>query len=439
MTSAMTKKILLTCPPVSFGAEKRVLRFPLGILCLGSYLKQRGAQVKVYHDQPYTQKGFLKALQDYRPPAVWFSCDSANFQTCVALSRLAKKFDKDIIVIVGGIHASCFDRLILEKTPTIDIVVRHEGEESLAEILEHISAGRSPEKIEGTSCRANNRVIANKDRPFIKNIDTLPHLSYELIDMDKVESYNFPGWWPVHSGRGCCFNCKFCASVGQWKRAHRAMGPQRVIEEVDHCRERHHIRGCYFYELTFTIDKNRVRRICHAMERRNLPWGCYTNPSCSEPALLRDMQRAGCRRVIFGVESLSDRMLKLMGKPHRSQQAVDILNEAHATGMETRFEIMLGFPGETEKTLQETLEGLKRLDKGVMQNNVYLYQLHPGSPMYATMKRLGMIDDEAWFKGFKMEDFIHLYYSRAFVSKIYRTKEEIEAMFKDVYELPRPL
>jgi hypothetical protein len=59
--------------------------------------------------------------------------------------------------------------------------------------------------------------------------------------------------------------------------------------------------------------------------------------------------------------------------------------------------------------------------------------------MYATMKRLGMIDDEAWFKGFKMEDFIHLYYSRAFVSKIYRTKEEIEAMFKDVYELPRPL
>lgn len=59
--------------------------------------------------------------------------------------------------------------------------------------------------------------------------------------------------------------------------------------------------------------------------------------------------------------------------------------------------------------------------------------------MYATMKRLGMIDDEAWFKGFKMEDFIHLYYPRAFVGKICRAKQEIEAMFKDVYELPRPL
>ncbi|MFA5315703.1 MAG: cobalamin-dependent protein, partial [Candidatus Omnitrophota bacterium] len=275
----MTEKILLTCPPVSFDAEKKALRFPLGILCLGSYLKQRGIHVKVYHDQPYTQKGFLKTLQDYRPAAVGFSCDSANFQTCVALSKLVKKFNKDIFVIAGGIHASCFDRLILEKTPTIDIVVRHEGEESLAEILEHISARKSLEKIEGTSCRANNRITVNKDRPFIKDIDTMPPLAYELIDMDKVESYNFPGWWPIHSGRGCCFNCKFCASVGQWKRAHRAMGPQRVIEEVDHCRERHHIRGCYFYELTFTIDKDRVRRICHAMKKRNIPWGCYTNPS----------------------------------------------------------------------------------------------------------------------------------------------------------------
>ncbi len=442
MTNAMTKKILLTCPPVNFSVEKNALRFPLGILCLGSYLKDRGEQVLIYHDQPYTQKGFLEALKNAQPAVVGLSCDSANFASCVTLSRLVKTFNKDICVVAGGIHASCFDRLILEKTPSIDIVVRHEGEEALAEILEHIptsKGGRGLDKIAGISYRTNNGIASNKDRPFIKNIDTLPPLAYELIDMVKIESYNFPGWWPIHSGRGCCYNCKFCASVGQWKRAHRAMSPERVIDEVDRCRERHHIRGCYFYDLTFTIDKNRVRQICHAMKKRNIPWGCYTNPSCCDAPLLADMRGAGCRRIIFGAESLSDRMLKLMGKPHRSRQAIDILNKSHATGMETRFEIMLGFPGETDATLKENLEALKQLDKGIMQNNIYLYQLHPGSPMYATMKKLGMIDDEAWFDGFRMEDFIQLYYPQTFVKKIYRTKQDIETMFQDVYEPPRPL
>jgi radical SAM superfamily enzyme YgiQ (UPF0313 family) len=438
----MTKKILLTCPPVRFDVEKMSLRFPFGTLCLGSYLKEKGALVWIYHDQPYTQRGFLKTLKDIQPAIVGFSCDSANFSTCAALSRLVKKFNKDICVVMGGIHASCFDRLILEKTPTVDIVVRHEGEETLHAILACIpirNDGRGLDKVAGISYRTNNGIVTNKDRPLIMDIDALPPLAYELIDMNRVESYNFPGWWPIHSGRGCCYACKFCASVGQWKRVHRAMSPGRVIDEIDRCRERYHIRGCYFYDLTFTIDKNRARQICRAMKERNVPWGCYTNPSCCNPALLEDMHDSGCRRVIFGVESLSDRMLKLMGKPHRSRQAVDILNKSHATGMETRFEIMLGFPGETEATLKENLDGLKQLDKGIMQNNIYLYQLHPGSPMYTTMKQLGMIDDEAWFKGFRMEDFIQLYYPQAFIKKIIRAKQDIEAMFQDVYEPPKPL
>ncbi len=208
------------------------------------------------------------------------------------------------------------------------------------------------------------------------------------------------------------------------------MSPQRVMDEIDYCRQRYHIQQCFFYELTFSIDKVRVLEICRLMKNNKIRWGCRTRVDDVNPDLLKEMRRAGCDRIVYGVESLSDRMLKLMGKTYTAAEASRMLHESHNAGIQSFFQVMLGFPGETEETLRETVEAIRKIGKGIVCNAVNIFQLHPGSPMYTLMKKLGMIDDEAWFKGFKMEDFIHIYYPAAFVKKIFDAKDEIKAITK---------
>jgi len=424
-------KTLLVHPPCSLNEKQKTLRFPLGIVCLASYLKKKGQDVRIYHESAFSARGLIKILKDYRPDIVGLSCDSANADACFELSRTVKTINNHALVILGGIHATYFHRQILKHIPTVDIVVRDEGEETLTEIVSHLTKGKTPDQlknIRGGTYRANRGIVAAPDRPFFDNMDRLPFLSYELLDMAKIlpYSHNFADWWPVHSGRGCCYNCKFCASVGQWKRTLRVMSPQRVMEEIDHCREQYHIRHCFFYELTFSINKPRVLQICRLMKNSGIKWGCRTRVDDVNPALLKEMRRAGCERIVYGVESFSDRMLKLMGKTYTAAAAAKALKASHDTGIQSFFQVMLGFPGETEETLRETVKAIREIPKGIICNAVNIFQLHPGSPMYALMKKLGMIDDEAWFKGFKMEDFIRIYYPAEFIKKIYRARDEIK-------------
>jgi len=428
-------KTLLAHPPYSISERRKTLRFPLGIACLASYLKREGQDVRIYHEPAFSTRGLMKILKDYRPDIVGLSCDSANAHTCFELSRSIKAADHRILVVLGGIHATYFHRRILEHIPTVDVVVRDEGEETLSEIISRLSRDKAPSrlaKIRGVTCRTNRGISAAPDRPFVRNMDELPFLSYELLDMSEIlpHSHNFANWWPIHSGRGCCYNCKFCASVGQWKRTLRTMSPQRVMDEINYCRRRYHIQQCFFYELTFSIDKVRVLEICRLMKNNKIRWGCRTRVDDVNPDLLKEMRRAGCDRIVYGVESLSDRMLKLMGKTYTAAEASRMLHESHNAGIQSFFQVMLGFPGETEETLRETVEAIRKIGKGIGCNAVNIFHLHPGSPMYTLMKKLGMIDDEAWFKGFKMEDFLHIYYPASFVKKIFDAKDEIKAITK---------
>ncbi|MDD5020179.1 MAG: radical SAM protein [Candidatus Omnitrophica bacterium] len=424
-------KTLLIHPPCSLDEKQKTLRFPLGIACLASYLKREGLDVRIYHEPAFSARGLMKILKDYRPDIVGLSCDSANADICFELSRSIKAADHRILVVLGGIHATYFHRQILEHIPTVDVVVRDEGEETLAEIISYLSRKKAPNqlaKIKGVTCRTGRVIFAAPDRPFVKDMDELPFLAYELLDMAKIlpHSHNFADWWPIHSGRGCCYDCKFCASVGQWKRTLRTMSPRRVMDEIDYCRQQYHIQRCFFYELTFSINKPRVLQLCRLMKNNGIKWGCRTRVDDVNPAILKEMRRAGCERIVYGVESFSDRMLKLMGKTYTAAAAAKALNESHSTGIQSYFQVMLGFPGENEETLRETVEAIREIPKGIICNAVNIFQLHPGSPMYALTKKLGMIDDEAWFKGFKMEDFIRIYYPAEFIKKITRARDEIK-------------
>jgi len=431
MTDRPALTVLLAYPPATFGSQDRFICFLLDFLCLASFLKKQGFRVRMYQDHPFTAEGFLKSLKKNRPQAVVFSCDSANSQSCFKLCTLTKKTLKGVCVILVGNHATAFDNLILQRIPHIDVIARHEAEESLSELLDHLK-NRTPrkglQKIKGLTYKKGGRVFVNQNRPFIKDLDALPLLDYDLIDMDKAGSINFPGYWPIYSGRGCCFNCNFCNFIGQWGRTFRYVSPQRLARDIDHCIKKYGIRKFYFHELTFTANKTRVRQVCRLLKERKIRWGCLTRVDCVDKVLLDEMRQAGCDLILYGVDSFSDKMLKLMGKTYTATSAARTLRETRRAGIRTFFQLILGFPGETEKTLQDTVRNARALPRDIICNSVNIYQLHPGSPVFNTMKKLGMINDEALFKGFRMKDFIRIYYPAEFIKKIYRARDEIQAI-----------
>jgi radical SAM superfamily enzyme YgiQ (UPF0313 family) len=143
------------------------------------------------------------------------------------------------------------------------------------------------------------------------------------------------------------------------------------------------------------------------------------------------MRLAGCDIILYGVDSFSDKMLKLMGKSYSANRAVQALLETRQEGIKTFYQLILGFPGETEKTLQDTVRNARALPRDIICNSVNIYQLHPGSPVFDTMKKLGMINDEDLFKGFRMKDFIRIYYPAEFVRKIHNARDEIYAVAGD--------
>ncbi len=434
MTNRPAITVLFTYPPANFGSQDRFICFLLDFLCLASFLKKQGFQVRMYQDHPFTVKGFLKSLKENRPKAVIFSCDSDNSQNCFKLCRVVKQTLKETYVIFVGNHATAFDTLILQKIPYVDIIARHETEESICELLDHFKDRlyqKDLEKIKGITYQKNGRAIVNPNRPFLKDLDVLPVLDYDLIDMKNASSINFPGYWPIYSGRGCCFNCKFCNFIGQWGRTSRYVSPQRLAQDIDHCMKKYGIRKFYFHELTFTIDKRRVRHICRLLKKRGIRWGCLTRVDCVDKTLLKEMHEAGCDLILYGADSFSDKMLKLMGKSYSASTAVQTLLDTRREGIRTFYQLILGFPGETQNTLQDTVKHAAGLPQDIVCNSVNIYQLHPGSPVFDTMKKLGMINNEDLFKGFRMKDFIRIYYPAGFVKKIYNARDEIYAIAGD--------
>ena len=424
---------LLTYPPKSLKKGwKDFLPFPMAPMCLGSYLKMKKIDTVIYHRQPYRVEDIVRLVVTEKPKYFGMTCDSSNFMSCFKLAKLIKSISKNTLVILGGIHATFFHKIILEKTPSIDLIVRGEGEETLFEIIES-SKNKNFKNILGITYRVDNRILTNPDRPFIKNLDSLPLLSYELIDMKRIESYTFPGWWPLHTARGCSFNCKFCSDTGMWKRTYRFKSFKRVIREIEVCKNYYGIQGFFFNDLTFTTNRRRIIDLCHSLLDKKIliKWGCYTRIDCVDRSLLKYMKKSGCQMIVYGVESFSNKILKLMGKGHNVSLAIDVLNYSHSLNIDTRFELLLGYPGETKETLKENINNLKKINKGITFNNINVFQLHPGSVIYNTVKQLGFIGDELWFQGFQMEDFIHVYYPVSFIKEIKRTADIIDRMFRN--------
>ena len=386
-------------------------------LLLASFLEGQGFKASIYQERAYSVPKILEIIKKNNITVVGITCFCANFKSCTTLADLIKKFNKDIYVILGGVHATLYHREIMEKFPQIDIVVRGEGEETLAEIMAKLSELNTG--IQGITFRKDGEVLSSADRVSVLKPDRMPDLSYHLLGKD-VTSFDYTDkWWPLHTGRGSSYNCAFCASGRFWKRSYRVKGIGRIIKEIHRCMKEYRVRKFMFDDLVFSVDRKRVLLLCEEFRRANLniEWCCKTRIDCLDQELLRVMRDAGCRRIIFAVDSFSDKILKLMNHNYKAAQALEILNFALGLGIEVKCQFVLGFPGENDKTLKETMSYIYRLREGA-SFNAKLFHVYSGTDIYDKIRDKGLINDKQWIDGYDIDDFTSTYYSPRFLKKL---------------------
>lgn len=385
-------KITLINPPYPPSVHSHPPFIPLGLGYLGAVAEKAGHQVTIIDCQAekLTYETFTARITQTPSDIIGVTATTLLYKSAMKLITIAKQAQPNAITILGGSHGSFLDEDALREYPSLDIVVRREGENTFIELLEKIQAQASLANVLGITYRNGDKIVRTADRPLIEDLDSIPFPAHHLMPL---ESFKRDGkiLFPLISSRGCVFWCDFCSTVRMFGRGYRWRSPKNVVDEMQLIHDEYGVKQVTFYDDAFTVDRKRVIQICDELHARKLDmmWDCGTRVDMVDRELLQTMRNAGCFAVWLGVESGSEAILGAMNKSIKLDQTRRAYKTAHEVGLMTIANVVLGFPGETEKTAKETIRFLKELNPDDV--GFYVATPYPGTPMYEEVKKNGWL------------------------------------------------
>jgi radical SAM superfamily enzyme YgiQ (UPF0313 family) len=370
---------------------------PLGLGYIASYLRMKGYTVELIDNaiERYDEDRFIEYLKKTRPRYVGVSFYTGCAIDGHRLSRIVKNFDNTIIVIAGGPHASALPSDILSNEH-VDYVVRGEGEETMASLLSALDNKFGVEQVSGISYRKDKEVIDNSPRPLIDNINDIPFPAYDLFRVDKyflAPSRRFTRGMvgSIITSRGCPQRCAFC-SRAIFGRSIRYRSPENVVDEIEELIKKYGFTEFEFRDDTFTLDEERAVKICELIIKRNIKiaWNCCGRVNQVSDRLFKALSQAGCRALFIGAEFGTQRMLDLMKKDITLEQIQTAVNQCKKYKILSLTSFIIGAPGETVKTVKETIAFAKKLDPDFV--SFCAYTPLPGSELFDDLVSKGIIN-----------------------------------------------
>jgi radical SAM superfamily enzyme YgiQ (UPF0313 family) len=303
------------------------------------------------------QKKLDEMLDHMKPDLVGITSMTSNFPAAEYIAKFVKLRCPESLVVMGGVHATFMHREILAETPEADIIVRYEGEFTMAELAATLENGRSLKEVNGISFRDEGRIISNPDRERIEDLDCLPFPAHHLLE-PKIKKYFMYTSPPVLTTRGCPFSCIYCSTMAFHGRKYRTRSVTNVVLELEYLIDHYKVDKVSFIDDNFTMQPIRVFALCQEMKKRGLSikWGCNARVDQVNEEILKVMKEAGCRDVFCGIESVSQRALDIVKKGYRVQQARDAVKMAEKLGIRTHCSFVLGLPGESKQTLKRMVQ-----------------------------------------------------------------------------------
>lgn len=363
-------KICFIEPPYGLFIEK--LDAPFSLMYLASIAEMCGWEAEIVD---------MKSLSDPLPKADVYAVTSSSpqFPTTVKLEkRLGDEFP-DSLRILGGNHISA-EPDNLNQT-SFNVGVLGEGEAVLAGILAH-------PQIYKTATRVKIRGVA------VENLDEIPFPARHLVDWSK---YKRGIYWgnerlasavSAISSRGCPHRCVFCGSHVVFGRRTRFRSIPDVISEVTHVKDTLGVRGFNFHDDTFCLDPKRVIELSNEFAKQDIVWRCLSRANTMTEPVLKAMEAGGCKELILGVESGSQTILNNLHKDTTVKQNLEAMKMIKKAGIQLKVGIIVGSPGETKETVEETKKLLKECPPDFWA--VSVFTPFPGCEVWKDPERFGM-------------------------------------------------
>lgn len=374
----------------------------IGLAYLAAVLEKNNIEVIVIDDfvRGSGLKGILKDIEEIKPDIVGISCLTPSAPITFSLAKEIKNYNKNIKVVLGNLHASIFAEDIL-KNENVDFIVHNEGEISFLNLVLSLQNKKNFSEIKGISYKDNGNIFHNPSQPLIEKLDELPFPAWHLFPH---KSYGFLPFVDIYKpglsilgSRGCPYRCTFCC-LGYMGVKYRTRDAGKIVDEFEYLIERFKVRQVSFVDAIFPLTKSQGEKFCNEMIKRKINkkvvWTVETRVDLIEEELLKIMKEAGCRRIIFGIESGVPELLKRINKnytPEDVKKAVDMCRKA---GIETVGLFMIGLPGEDEKMTFQTINFAKRLNLDFAKFAITVPL--PGSKIYYDLKKEGKLERADW-------------------------------------------
>lgn len=371
---------------------------PLGTLYAASYLRQHGYEVALFDAMlAASEEEWAGALDRHRPQYAILYEDNFNYlskmcllrmrEAAFVMIRMAKQ--RGCTVILCGADATDHFDLYLEQGA--DYVLLGEGEETLIELLDHLSAGRATDEIVGLATQETRMV---RRRPDISDLDRLPFPAWDLVDIEGYRSIWLArhGYFSMNmvTTRGCPFHCNWCAKP-IWGQRYHSRSPENVAAEMKWLQETYQPDHIWFADDILGLKPGWISRFADVLDREgiHIPFKCLSRADLlTRPGEVEALRRAGAQTVWMGAESGSQKILDAMDKGTRVEQIHQATRRLKDAGIRVGFFLQFGYPGETFEDIGKTIQLVRECDPDDIGISVS-YPL-PGTKFYqAVREQLG--------------------------------------------------
>jgi anaerobic magnesium-protoporphyrin IX monomethyl ester cyclase len=391
-------KVLLFLPPY----EGKVFGPPLGLLSLASSLRNAGYEACIVDGA--LRSDYLEAIKSNLDGSIAFGVSLLTgpmIRDAIAASRLVRGLSPQTPIIFGGWHPSLVTAQTLRED-FVDIVIRHQGEKTLVEVLNRICTGSSLHLVPGCWFKQNGQIVSNPDRSP-SPLSSLPAPAYDLVDFDEYARVAGGRKLPYATSIGCPYACNYCTDSVFYSRRFNPADVAHIVDDVARLVRKHDLSEIALVDSNFLVDTKRAVAIAQGFLQAGLKIRWTFQASTDLLCRMSDEEvqllgASGVSHIGFGTESASPEILKRMNKAH--QHIPDMFEAARkcATAkIRVTYNLIFGFPGEDDTHRKETLRTMGQIAERYpnVSFSPNLFTPYPGIPIWPELHEKGLREPES--------------------------------------------
>jgi anaerobic magnesium-protoporphyrin IX monomethyl ester cyclase len=398
MLDAGGRKVVLFSPPY----QGKVFGPPLGLLSLAASIREAGFTPIVIDGAIVSD--FLAVLAREVGDAFAFGVSVLTgpmIRDAIAASHVVRRVRPDLAIIYGGWHPTLLSAQTLRED-FVDIVVRHQGEKTLTEILQRQTSGSTLDLVAGCWFKRNGQVITNADRPS-SPLSSLPPPAYDLVDFESYARVIGGRKLPYATSIGCPYACNYCTDMVFYNRRFNPLTVDGVVDEVVNLVETYQLDEVSLVDSNFLVDTRRAIGLARGFVKSGVRFRWTFQASTDLLCRMSDeevrlLAESGVSHIGFGTESASPEVLRKM---HKAHQRIDDMFEAARKcrdgGIRVTYNLIFGYPGEEERHRKETLRVMgqiaEQFDNVTFSPN--LFTPYPGIPIWPELRDAGLYEPQS--------------------------------------------